>query len=186
MRGSAEILVMLLGPFVGMALPLLPAQILWINLLTHGLSGVALGAEPADPAAMHRPPRPPGESVLGAGLWPRILLLGCFVTAVTLLTGIWARETGRPWQSMVFLVLGATQLGIALASRARHGSLDNPFLLVAVTTALGLQIAGVCLPPLPVLLGTEPVSAGDLAIACSLSVLGYLAMRLQTRLFPAR
>ncbi|MFJ5220231.1 cation transporting ATPase C-terminal domain-containing protein [Streptomyces sp. NPDC088354] len=82
--------------------------------------------------------------------------------------------------------LGATQLGIALASRARHGSLDNPFLLVAVTTALALQIAGVCLPPLRVLLGTDPVSAGDLAIACSLSVLGYLVMRLQTRLLPAR
>lgn len=183
--GMAEILVMLLGPFLGMPLPLLPAQILWINLLTHGLPGVALGAEPADPAVMRRPPRPPGESVLGAGLWPRILLMGCFVTVLTLLTGMWAHDTGRPWQSMVFLVLGATQLGIALASRARHGSWANPFLLVAVATALALQIAGVCLPLLRALLGTEPLSAGDLGIACGLSALGYLAMRLQARLFPA-
>ena len=43
--GAAEIMVMLVGPFLGMSLPLLPAQILWINLLTHGLTGVALGAE---------------------------------------------------------------------------------------------------------------------------------------------
>ncbi|MFI2297903.1 cation-translocating P-type ATPase [Actinacidiphila glaucinigra] len=184
--GTAEILVMLLGPFLGMPLPLLPAQILWINLLTHGLPGVALGAEPADPAAMRRPPRPPGESVLGAGLWPRILLMGCFVTAVTLLTGVWAHDTGRPWQSMVFLVLGATQLGVALASRARHGSWANPFLLVAVAAALALQIAGVCLPPLRALLGTDPLSAADLGIACGLSALGYLAMRLQTRIFPSK
>ena len=53
---------MLAGPFVGLALPLLPAQILWINLLTHGLPGVALGSEPADPDAMHRPPRPPQQT----------------------------------------------------------------------------------------------------------------------------
>ncbi|WP_431961476.1 cation-translocating P-type ATPase [Actinacidiphila sp. bgisy160] len=184
--GTAEILVMLLGPFLGMPLPLLPAQILWINLLTHGLPGVALGAEPADPAVMRRPPRPPGESVLGAGLWWRILPMGLFVTAVTLLTGIWAHGTGRPWQTIVFLVLGATQLGIALASRARHGSWANPFLLVAVAAALALQIAGVYLPPLRVLLGTDPLSPADLGIACGLSALGYLAMRLQARLVPTR
>ncbi len=184
--GMAEILVMLLGPFLGMPLPLLPAQILWINLLTHGLPGVALGAEPADPAAMRRPPRPPDESVLGAGLWPRILLMGLFVTAVTLLTGIWAHDTGRPWQTMVFLVLGATQLGVALASRARPGSWANPFLPAAVAAALALQIAGVYLPPLRALLGTDALSVEDLGIACGLSALGYLAMRLQARLLPTR
>ncbi|WP_228040155.1 cation-translocating P-type ATPase [Streptomyces chromofuscus] len=184
--GTAEILVMLLGPFLGMPLPLLPAQILWINLLTHGLPGVALGAEPVAPDAMRHPPRPPEESVLGAGLWPRILLMGAFVATVTLVAGVWARETGRPWQSMIFLVLGATQLGVALGSRARPGSLANPFLLVAVGVALGLQAAGVYLPPLRDLLGTELLSLGDLAIACALSGLGHVVMRVQARLWPER
>ncbi|MFC7512319.1 cation transporting ATPase C-terminal domain-containing protein [Streptomyces thermocarboxydus] len=101
---------MLLGPFLGMPLPLLPTQILWINLLTHGLPGVALGAEPVAPEAMRRPPRPPEESVLGAGLWPRVLLLGAFIAVVTLVVGVWAKETDRPWQTMIFLVLGATQM----------------------------------------------------------------------------
>ncbi|MFI9080228.1 cation-translocating P-type ATPase [Streptomyces sioyaensis] len=182
--GTAEILVMLLGPSLGMPLPLLPAQILWINLLTHGLPGVALGAEPVDPEVMHHPPRPPEESVLGAGLWPRILVMGAFVTAVTLVAGVWARETGRPWQSMVFLVLGATQLGVAIGSRARPGSLANPFLLVAVAAALGLQAAGVYLPPLQALLGTEPLPLTDLAIAAGLSGLGHVVMRLQRWLCP--
>ncbi|MFJ1991870.1 cation-translocating P-type ATPase [Streptomyces asiaticus] len=184
--GTAEILVMLLGPFLGMPLPLLPAQILWINLLTHGLPGVAMGAEPVAPGAMRHPPRPPGESVLGAGLWPRILVMGVFVTGVTLAAGVWARETGRPWQSMMFLILGATQLGFALGSRARPGSLANPFLLLAVGTALALQVAGVYLPPLRVLLGTEPLPPVDLAIAGALSGLGHVVMRVQRRLFPAR
>ncbi|MER8162019.1 cation-translocating P-type ATPase [Streptomyces sp. NPDC094472] len=184
--GTAEILVMLLGPFLGMPLPLLPAQILWINLLTHGLPGVALGAEPGAPDVMHHPPRPPEESVLGAGLWPRILAMGAFVATVTLVAGVWARETGRPWQSMMFLVLGATQLGVALGSRARPGSLTNPFLLFAVGTALALQAAGVYLPPLRALLGTEPLHLVDLAIACALSGLGHVVMRLQRQLFPER
>ncbi|MGW7363511.1 cation-translocating P-type ATPase [Streptomyces sp. NPDC054841] len=184
--GTAEILVMLLGPFLGMPLPLLPAQILWINLLTHGLPGVALGAEPVAPDAMRHPPRPPEESVLGAGLWPRILFMGAFVATVTLAAGVWARETGRPWQSMMFLILGATQLGVALGSRARPGSLANPFLLVAVGAALGLQAAGVYLPPLRDLLGTEPLPLTDLAIAAALSGLGHVVMRLQARLRPER
>ncbi|MEU5893265.1 cation transporting ATPase C-terminal domain-containing protein [Streptomyces sp. NPDC047461] len=94
--GTAEILVMLLGPFLGMPLPLLPAQILWINLLTHGLPGVALGAQPVAPDTMRHPPRPPAESVLGVGLWLRILFMGAFIATVTPAAGIWARETGRP------------------------------------------------------------------------------------------
>ncbi|WP_069860683.1 cation-translocating P-type ATPase [Streptomyces malaysiensis] len=184
--GTAEILVMLLGPFFGMPLPLLPAQILWINLLTHGLPGVAMGAEPVEPGVMRHSPRPPAESVLGAGLWPRLLAMGVFVAAVTLVAGVWARETGRPWQSMMFLILGATQLGVALGSRARPGSLANPFLLLAVGTALLLQAAGVYLPPLRALLGTEPLPPADLVIAGVLSGLGHVVMHVQRRLFPAR
>ncbi|MFD7766141.1 cation transporting ATPase C-terminal domain-containing protein [Streptomyces sp. NPDC059787] len=135
---------------------------------------------------MRRPPRPPEESMLGSGLWPRVLLMGAFVAAVTLAAGVWARETGRLWQSMIFLVLGATQPGVALGSRVRPGSLANPFLLVAVGAALSLQVAGVYVPPLRDLLGTEPLSPGDLAIACALSGRGHVVMRAQARLWPER
>lgn len=67
--GSAEIAVMLAGPALGLALPLLPAQILWVNLLTCGLPGVALGGEPAEPGIMTRPPgrRPKACSAPGCG-----------------------------------------------------------------------------------------------------------------------
>src|SRR5690606_23967019 len=82
--GAAELLVMLAGPFLGLSIPLLPAQILWINLLTPGVPGVALGAEPADPEVMRRPPRPPQESVLGGGLVRAIAGTGLLL-AVTVL-----------------------------------------------------------------------------------------------------
>ncbi|MGX8904184.1 cation-translocating P-type ATPase [Streptomyces netropsis] len=182
--GSAEILVMLTGPALGMALPLLPAQILWINLLTHGLPGVALGAEPTAGDSMHRPPRPPEESVLGQGLWARILALGVLITAVTLAVGYWAHGTGRPWQTLVFLTLGATQLGVGLGSRARPGTLTNPFLLLALTAALALQIAGAYVPVLRDLLGTRPPEWADLGAVGAAFVLGYGAMRLQAWLVP--
>jgi Ca2+-transporting ATPase len=176
--GSAEIAVMLIGPFLGLPLPLLPAQILWVNLLTHGLPGVALGSEPADPDAMRRPPRPPAETVLGAGLWQRIFRVGIVIAAVTLGVGAWAHATGRPWQSMAFLALGATQLAAALGSRARPGTLANPMLPIAVAAALLLQLAGLYLAPLRELLGTEPLSIVDLAVVGVLSCLGYVAVRL--------
>ncbi|NUR84657.1 MAG: cation-translocating P-type ATPase, partial [Nonomuraea sp.] len=176
--GVAEIAVMLLGPFAGLALPLLPAQILWINLLTHGLPGVALGGEPAVPGAMDRPPRPPGESILGAGLWQRVLRVAVVLTVVTLGVAVWAHQTGRPWQSMAFFALGAAQLGVGIGSRARPLSLANPMLLLAVGGALLLQVAALYLPPLQQLLGTQPLAPGDLLVVCALSALGYAAIRL--------
>ena len=66
--GTAELIVMLLGPVAdGLAVPLLPTQILWMNLLTHGLPGVAMGAEPAEPDIMSRPPRDPRQGCWAAG-----------------------------------------------------------------------------------------------------------------------
>jgi Ca2+-transporting ATPase len=177
--GGAEIAVMLIGPFVGLALPLLPAQILWVNLLTHGLPGVALGSEPADPDLMRRPPRPPAESVLGAGLWQRIVRVGAVIAGVTLGVALWGHATGRPWQSMAFFALGATQLAVAAGSRARPGTLANPALLAAIAAALGLQFAGLYVPFLNDLLKTRPLSITELLVVCACSTLGYAAIRLE-------
>jgi P-type Ca2+ transporter type 2C len=184
--GAAEILVMLAGPFLGLAVTLLPAQLLWVNLLTHGLPGVALGSEPAQPGAMRRAPRPPAESVLGAGLWQRILRVSVPIAAVTLGVGVWGHETGRPWQSMAFFALGTTQLAVALGSRARPGTRANPLLLLAVAASFVLQLAALYLPPLRHLLGTESVAVADLLIICVLSVAGYVAIRLDRVLHPER
>ena len=73
-----------------------------------------------------------------------------------------AHATDRPWQSMAFFALGATQLAVALGSRARPGSRANPMLLLAVAAALGLQFAGLYVPILNELLGTQPVALVDL------------------------
>ena len=169
--GVAELLVMLAGPFLGLSIPLLPAQILWINLLTHGLPGVALGAEPAAPGAMSRPPRSPRESVLGAGLGRAILVIGTLIGACALVAGLLAEAWGAPAQTMIFLVLGLAQLGVALAVRAprRPGHSGNPWLGLSVAGSAVLLLAAVFLPPLRELLGTHPVTPTQLLAATALA-----------------
>jgi Ca2+-transporting ATPase len=160
--GTAEVAVMLLGPLLGLAVPLLPAQILWINMLTHGLPGVALGAEPADPSTMRMAPRSPREFVLGDGLWRRIAWTGALIALVTLGVGWWSYRAGGAWQSATFLTLGLAQLGVALALRRR----GRPrFLDAAVAGAVLLQLAGVYLAPIRALLDTHVVGPRELMVA---------------------
>ncbi|MEU1240780.1 cation-transporting P-type ATPase [Micromonospora parva] len=179
--GVAEILVMLIGPLFGLPVPLLPAQILWINLLTHGVPGVALGAEPAEPGTLRRAPRSPQESVLGAGLGRDVLLTGALIAAVVLGAGVFAAQRELPWQSVVFVVLGLAQLGVALAVRAPRPAgtrSGNPGLLVAVAVSALLQVGGVLLAPLRDLLGTEALAPSVLLACAAVSVLPGLVLRL--------
>ncbi|WP_329322166.1 cation-translocating P-type ATPase [Streptomyces sp. NBC_01262] len=179
--GVAEILVMLFGPFLGFALPLRAGQILWINLLTHGLTGVAMGAEPVSANAMRRPPRPPGQHVLGAGLWQRVLRLGTLVTAASLAAALWVRHAGQPWQTTLFLALLAAQLGVVLGLRERLFTRENPFLPAAVLASAGLGAAALYLPFLQSVLHTSPPSWIGLTAALSAAVAGFWAARAEHR-----
>jgi Ca2+-transporting ATPase len=181
--GLAEILVMLIGPFAGLAVPLLAAQILWINLLTHGLPGVALGAEPAEPDVMRRPPRSPQESILGGGLLRDVLVTGALITVVALGAGITAYHLELPWQSVIFVVLGLAQLGVALAVRVPRGAggRGNPALLAAVALSAVLQVAGVLVPALRELLGTEWLTGTQLLGCAAVATLPGLALALGRR-----
>ncbi|WP_328404295.1 cation-translocating P-type ATPase [Streptomyces sp. NBC_00390] len=176
--GAAEILVMLVGPAFGLALPLRAGQILWINLLTHGLTGVAMGAEPVSPHAMRRPPRPPHQHVLGHGLWQRVLFLAAVVTVASLAAGLWARAAGAPWQSVLFLSLLAAQLGIVLGLRTRLLTRENLFLPLSVLASAGLAAAALYLPFLGAVLETEPLGAEEVGIAACAGVAGFVAARM--------
>ncbi|MFI5911888.1 cation-translocating P-type ATPase [Dactylosporangium sp. NPDC051541] len=175
--GTAEVLIMLAGPWLGLAVPLLPAQILWINMTTHGLPGVALGGEPAEPGLMRRPPRRPGEAILG-GLIGRIALTGALITAVALGAALWTRHTGGPWQAMLFTVLGLAQLGVALAVRSRGARTHNWGLDLAVALSLALQLGALWVPWLRDLLGTEPLNLWQLAAAAGFAAVPGLVMAL--------
>ena len=91
-----EVLVMLIGPFMGLPLPLTPLQILWVNLVTDGLPGLALTVEPVEPGTMKRKPHSPSESIFARGLGIDILLIGLMLAAVSLAAGFFSRATGHP------------------------------------------------------------------------------------------
>jgi Ca2+-transporting ATPase len=177
--GVAEVLVMVVAPFVGMGVPLLPGQILWINMLTHGLPGVAFGGQPADPEAMRRPSQSPDEFILGGGIWKQIALIGSAIAMVSLVAGAMALEAGADVATYVFLVLGLSQLAIALSLRTRaplkgRRRLFNSF-TYAVGGAASLQFLAVTWTPLQDLLRTTDISWRALvslvALACVPSML---------------
>jgi Ca2+-transporting ATPase len=186
--GAAELLVMLIGPFLGLPIPLLPAQILWINLLTHGVPGVALGAEPADPDVMRRPPRPPQESVLGGGLAWAIAGTGALLAVTVLGVGVVAARAGWAWQTMVFLALGLGQLGVAWAVRAPTvpGGDRNRSLPAAVLVSAGLMIAAVTVPVLRDVLGTESLALAHLIMAAAVAAVPAALLLVRRRLRPRR
>ncbi|WP_434599993.1 cation-translocating P-type ATPase [Streptomyces sp. A5-4] len=175
--GAAEILVMLAGPLFGLALPLRAGQILWINLLTHGLTGVAMGAEPVSPGAMRQPPRPPQQHILGDGLWQRVLRLALLVTAASLAASLWVRHTGGPWQTVLFLALLAAQLGVSLGLRERLFTRRNLYLPGAVAIAAGLGAAALYVPFLANLLETSRPAGAHLALAAAAGLVGFAAAR---------
>jgi Ca2+-transporting ATPase len=177
---AGEIAVMLLAPFLGMPLPLLPLQILWINLVTDGLPGLALTVEPAEPGTMRRPPHSPQESIFGRGLGRDILWVGLLVGLVSLVVGFWAWSTGRPtWQTMVFTTLTLSQMGNALAIRSERSSLfniglrSNMPLLGTVLLTFVLQLMVVYLPFLQSIFEVTALPLGDLAISLVLSTVPF-------------
>jgi Ca2+-transporting ATPase len=156
--GLAEVVVMLVGPFVGMPLPLLPAQSLWINMLTHGLPGVAFGAEPVDPSVRVRPPGSPQEAILGGRLLRAVAVTGAMIAGCAAAAGLWADARGAHVQTAVFLTLGLAQLSVAWALRS-PGPRPWPRgrgVEISVLGAAALQLAAVYVPWLNELLGTRP------------------------------
>jgi Ca2+-transporting ATPase len=190
---TGEIVTMLVAPFLGMPLPLLPIQILWINLVTDGLPGLALTVEPAEPGTMQRRPYPPGESIFGRGLGRDVIWVGLLMGLVSLGLGFWAWSTGRPtWQTMVFTTLTLSQMGNALATRSERSSLftigllSNKLMLAAVLLTFALQMMLVYLPFLQNIFELLPLPAGDLGISLAVSVLPFVAIELKKRLWPQR
>jgi len=183
---SGEIWVIFLAPFLGLPIPLLPIHILWINLVTDGLPGLALAKEPAERGVMQRPPRPPAESIFAHGMWQHILWVGLLMGAVSLLTQAWAYHTGSAhWQSMVFTVLTLSQLGHVLAIRAERASLfsigllSNRLLLAAVALTFLLQMATLYVPALNSIFKTQPLSAAELLLCLALSTTVFWGAELE-------
>ncbi len=181
---AGEVLVMLAGPFVGLGLPLLPLQILWVNLVTDGLPGLALTQEPAEPNTMNRPPRDPKEKIFGRGMGVDILWIGFLMGAISLAVGWWAYTSthSEAWQTMVFTTLTLAQMGNALASRSESqtlweaGIFTNKTLLAAVAFTFALQMGVVYLGFMQNIFKTVSLTGLELLITIGASLLVLLVI----------
>ncbi len=183
---SAELWVIFLAPFLGLPIPLLPIHILWINLATDGLPGLALAFEPAEKDVMDRPPRHPKEGVLAGGMWQHMVWVGLLMAAVPLVVQeLMLREGDPAWQTMVFSILCLSQLGHALAIRSDTESLftlgltSNVRMLAAVLLTLAAQLAIIYLPALNEVFHTVPLSTRDLLITLGAAPVVFLAVEIE-------
>ncbi|MCC6214365.1 MAG: cation-translocating P-type ATPase [Polyangiaceae bacterium] len=181
---TGEIVAVALAPAVGLPIALLPIHILWINLVTDGLPGLALAEEPAERDVMRRPPRSPTESVFAHGMWRHIVGFGALMGGVSLLAQALAATPGRA-SSLVFTVLCLAQLGHALAIRSERTSLfalglrSNRTLTWVVAGSVGLQLATLYVPPFGAVFHTVPLTVGELALAFALASAVFIGVEFE-------
>lgn len=180
---GAEIWTIFMAPVLGLPIPLLPIQLLWINLVTDGLPGLALSFEKAEPDTMQRPPTKKEESLFGGGTGAHVVWVGVFMAGVTLAFQYWAIQTNNPtWQTITFTLLSFCQLAHVYAIRSekkftfQNSVLNNYRLLVAVILTVLLQLVVIYLPAANALLKTQPLKLQDLLLCMGGALLIILAV----------
>jgi Ca2+-transporting ATPase len=183
-----KVLVMLLAPFLGKPIPLLPLQLLWLNLLTDGLLGLGIGVEHAESETMKRPPYSPKEGVFSRGAGTQVIWVGALIGALALGLGSWYFFTGREqWQTMVFTFLAFAQVFQALASRSAKVSLfklrllTNPLLAGMSALVVGLQLMVLYIPFFADFFGVKALSLYDLSIAIAGGAVVFVMMELSKK-----
>ncbi|MFH5806393.1 cation-translocating P-type ATPase [Alienimonas sp. DA493] len=210
----SELWVMTLGPLLGLfafaadwlapfgrtPLPLLPLQILWINLVTDGLPGLAFAAEPPEKDVMRRPPVDPRAGLLGGRLLQHIVWAGPTIGLLSFFVG-WAYWDGTSgegsqnvdlFRTVVFTVLTFSQMCHALAVRSDTESLfsqgltTNCLMVGAVGLTVALHLAILYVPALADLFHVVPLTAGDLLLCVLAGTVIFWAVELQKWILRSR
>ena len=183
---AGEIWVIFLAPLAGLPIPLLPVHILWINLVTDGLPGLALSSEKAEKDIMQRSPRHPKESIFAKGLGVHVMWVGLLMGAIALGMQAWSINDGNShWQTMVFNVLCLSQMGHVLAIRSESqsffsmGIFSNKPLIGAVLLTLGLQLAVTYVPFLQPIFRTEALTLNEFLLVAAVSSVVFFAVEIE-------
>lgn len=186
---SGELWILLVGPILGLPIALLPIHILWINLISDGFPAISLSFEKAEKNIMKRPPRDPKENVFANGNGLYMIWVGLFMAAVALLAQNWAIQNGLHWQTIVFNIVCLSQMGHVLAIRSNKQSFfsvplfSNIPLIVAVTTAVILQIAVTYIPVLHSVFKTKALSLREFIFVVIASSLVFFAVEIEKLIF---
>lgn len=175
-----EVLTMFLSMIMGLPIPLLPAQVLAVNLATDGLPAIALGMEPGEPDIMERPPRSPDESIFSHGLARLIMVRGIFIAISTIASFMIVNTmsknlAGARTAALVTLVL--SQLIHVFECKSEHKSLfelpvfSNKYLIFAVLSSILMLLGIIYLPFLSAIFGTTALALNEWLIAGGISLL---------------
>jgi calcium-translocating P-type ATPase len=195
--GAAAIFAILAATVFQWPLPLLPAQLLWLNLVTNGLQDVALAFEPGEPHVLKRPPRARAEGIVSRVLWERTLLAGLVMAAGTLALFRWELDqTGDLTRArtvalttlVVFMAFHVGNSRSETQSAFRISPFSNRFLLGAQALALAIQVGALYLPATQIVLRVEPIELAAwvriVAVSATVLVAVEIDKALRRRLAP--
>ena len=173
---SGEIWAIFLAPFFGLPIPLLAIHILWINLVTDGLPGLALASEPSETNIMKRPPRNPTKNIFSNGMALHILWVGFLMGVVTIGMQAYAiHYANTHWQTMAFTVLCFSQLGHVMVIRSGRDSIfkigffSNKPMVGALLITVALQIMIIYMPFFNEIFKTQPLTLYELLLTLAVS-----------------
>lgn len=183
---SAEIWSIFLAPFFGLPIPLLAIHILWVNLVTDGLPGLALASEPADENIMKRNPRNPKQNIFGKDMVIHIIWVGLLMGLVTIGLQAYAIHNGNfHWQTMTFSVLCFSQMGHVISIRSERDSLfkiglfSNMPLLGALILTISLQLTIIYVPFFNTIFKTQPLTFNELTVTILTSSIVFIAVEIE-------
>ncbi|HAT8858027.1 TPA: HAD-IC family P-type ATPase [Legionella pneumophila subsp. pneumophila] len=191
---SGELLVVFVALLIGWPLPLLPIQLLWINLVTDGLPAIGLATDMSEPGILNRPPRATQKSMMDMAFFKRVTFVGCLTALVTL--GVFAYEylidkDLVQAQDAAFSVLVTAELLRAFGARSdtkniwQVGLFSNLRLFFIVSISFSLQVLIHHIPALRELFGIEPVSLTQCVVWILLGMVPLLVIEAQKRLRKA-
>ncbi|MBC7748580.1 MAG: cation-translocating P-type ATPase [Methylotenera sp.] len=183
---SGEIWAIFLAPFFGLPIPLLAIHILWINLITDGLPGLALVSEPAEANIMKRPPRNSKENIFSNGMAVHILWVGFLMGVVTIgMQAYTIHVANSHWQTMAFTVLCFSQLGHVMVIRSSQDSIfkigffSNKPMIIALAITVSLQLMIVHTPLFNGIFKTQPLTFHELILTLAVSNIVFWSVEIE-------
>ncbi len=193
--GAASIIIILTALSAGWPLPMVAAQLLWLNLVTNGLQDVALAFEPGEPDVLARSPRPRGEGVMSRLLWERTVVAGLVMAVGTLALFRWELDHSGSLaraQTVALTTMVLFQMFHVGNCRSEHRSafgkspFSNPFLFVATSAALLVHAGALYFRPTQVILRVEPIDMGAWVRVVAVAVTIVLVVEVHKRIRSAR
>lgn len=190
-----EVITIAIAPLLNFSVPLIPLQILWMNLVTDGLPALALAVEPAEPNVMKCPPVDPRENIFARGMGLYMVRIGIVLSIITISLMVWAHGyttthfddvySANRWETMVFTTLCIAQMGHAIAIRSNTQltiELDprtNPFVWGSVIMTTILQLVLIYVEPFRIFFGTYLITPTELAVCFGFSALMFVWIELE-------